>query len=201
MKITKKIDNHYRIIIPKEIRDELGLCKQHDIDIYVEDGKIIIDPHKIHLGEVLSDPITEEKEEIIEPTSKTVELPSIDSLSDTPKKECNKVIKANKDNMKDYVWENGTLKLNTTAYYENIQPDLDKEEEIKIPNTEERISSKIINKEVPKYKRCPQCGGDIEPESKLRLNGKIICKSCVGNLKRDLLYDIFKSKQLSKFDD
>lgn len=192
MKISKKIDDHYRIIIPKEIRDELGLYRKQDIDIYIEDGKIIIDPHKIHLGEVLSDPIIEEK---------PIEMPSIDSLSDTPKKEGNKVIKANKDTMKDYVWENGTLKLNTTTYYENIQPDLDKEEEIKIPNTEERISSKIINKEVPKYKRCPQCGGDIEPESKLRLNGKIICKSCVGNLKRDLLYDIFKAKQLTKFDD
>lgn len=183
MKITKKIDDHYRIIVPKEVRDALKLFKQQEIDIYVEDNKIIIEPHKNSLEKVLEESDIVVKEE---PSNK----PKINRG--------NRVIKANKDNISDYTWKNGTLTLNTDTYFDNIDLKLDneKEEVVKIPSTEERISSKIINKDKPKHELCPQCGGDLESDTKLKINGKRVCKACVANLKRDLIYEINRAQRL-----
>lgn len=40
--IVKKIDEHRRILIPQELRDKIGIKKNSEIELEVEDNKIII---------------------------------------------------------------------------------------------------------------------------------------------------------------
>ena len=102
--IIKKIDDHYRIIIPMEIREKLGIHKQQELEISINKNKqIVIKP-------------------IIEP-----------------------------ENIK-------------------VEEKILKEEPIVIPPLEERISSKILDKDRPKSETCYKCGSPLEEGNRLKLN-------------------------------
>jgi len=40
--ISRPIDELGRIVIPKEIRNALGICPKDEIEIYIEDGNMIM---------------------------------------------------------------------------------------------------------------------------------------------------------------
>lgn len=42
MGINKKIDDLGRVVIPREIREKLGIRKQDELEIYIDDEKIVL---------------------------------------------------------------------------------------------------------------------------------------------------------------
>lgn len=171
MKVIKKIDDCYRILISKEIREKLNLKKYQEIEVELdeEDNKIILTPIEKPSKKVLS-----------EQNNKNIPLEVVNDK---------------------LVYDNARLPLErineTTTVIENKEPDLISElpaskRKFKWNDEIEFITSDKDLKEDDEVNLifCSTCDKVVEPDAYVKINGKRICKDCIKDLKNQLISDI-----------
>lgn len=60
-----KVDSKGRIVLPKEVRERLGITPGTEVDVHEEDGKAVVEP------EAGPDAVLERMEQLVEETSST----------------------------------------------------------------------------------------------------------------------------------
>lgn len=188
MKSTGKVDTSYRITIPKDIRESVGLDIGTKVEIETgNNGNIIISFNsdknntvsvedlptgtKYWENGVLKVKLPDEEKEVCKVSDKKYE-----DLSDTQK---TKIQELAKETLDDKYWENGILKSRLA------QEDLIKQQESLLKQVSEVESKKPIYCE---------CGNEIT-DCKFILNGKRICRACVNKLKGQLRQDIINRQK------
>lgn len=132
MTVNKKFDNSYRIILPAEMLAKLELKTGDEVELKLQDNKIII-ANPENVSEVKSEP---------------------------------PVVESRLDNIISLI----------------------SKEDTKVPAVEEGEPIRL-NRKYRLETRCHQCLSDLG-ESKFKLNGGFICRSCRDALRDQLIFDI-----------
>lgn len=177
MKILRKIDDSYRVLIPQEIRQVLNLTKHQEVELTVDEdnNRIILVPKEEHSDEDLSEPELEENEE----KSDTEDL----GEENIPIKiEDNKLIYGNARLPIKPVTEN-------TRIIDEPKIDKFKPEDVLQFFTPIPLSD-LNDEDLTNLEFCPKCDKVVEPTSYVKVNGKRLCMSCIQDLKDQLKQDI-----------
>ena len=176
MKILRKIDDSYRILIPQEIRQLFNLTKQQEVELTIDE-----DNNRIILTPIEKRPVSDENE--IQPVQKLEQKLSFDYRNTPPIiYYSNKDIDLNSD-------EDIHIKPVTEIYEEPTKIDKFKSDDILQFFTPTPISD-LNDEDLTNLEFCPKCDKVVEPTSYIRVNGKRICMSCIQDLKDQLKQDI-----------
>lgn len=176
MKILRKIDDSYRVLIPQEIRQVLNLTKHQEVELTVDE-----DNNRIILTPIEKRPINDENE--IQPVQKLEQKLPFDYRNTPPI-----IYYSNKD--KDLKSEEHiTVKQDTEINEEPTKIDKFKLEDVLQFFTLIPLSN-LNDEDLTNLEFCPKCDKVVEPTSYVKVNGKRICMSCIQDLKDQLKQDI-----------
>lgn len=210
MKILRKIDDSYRILIPQEIRQLFNLTKQQEVELTVDEvnNKIILTP-------IEKRPVSDENEiqsvqkleqrlpfnyktipSLVHSSNKDKDLNSDEDISE-PELEENEDL--GEENIPIKIEDNkliyGNARLPIKPVTENTriidEPKIDKfkSDDVLQFFTPTPISN-LNDEDLTNLEFCPKCDKVVEPTSYIRVNGKKICMSCIQDLKDQLKQDI-----------
>ena len=176
MKILRKIDDSYRVLIPQEIRQVLNLTKHQEVELTVDE-----DNNRIILTPIEKRPINDENE--IQPVQKLEQKLSFDYRNTPPI-----IYYSNKD--KDLNSDEDVhIKPVTEIYEEPTKIDKFKPEDVLQFFTPTPIGD-LNDEDLTNLEFCPKCDKVVEPTSYVKVNGKRLCMSCIQDLKDQLKQDI-----------
>lgn len=196
MKILRKIDDSYRILIPQEIRQLFNLTKQQEVELTIDE-----DNNRIILTPIEKRPVSDENE--IQPVQKLEQRVSLNYLnvphfnySSNNKEDDLKFNKNIPIEIKDntLVYDNNA-KIHIEPITENTkiidEPKIDK---FKLEDVLQFFTptpiSDLNDEDLTNLEFCPKCDKVVEPTSYVKVNGKRICMSCIQDLKDQLKQDI-----------
>ena len=176
MKILRKIDDSYRVLIPQEIRQVLNLTKHQEVELTVDE-----DNNRIILTPIEECPVNDENE--IQPVQKLEQRLPFDYRNTPPI-----IYYSNKD--KDLKSEEHiTVKQDTEIYEEPTKIDKFKNDDVLQFFTPIPLSN-LNDEDLTNLEFCPKCDKVVEPTSYVKVNGKRLCMSCIQDLKDQLKQDI-----------
>lgn len=177
MKILRKIDDSYRVLIPQEIRQVLNLTKHQEVELIVDE-----DNNRIILTPIEKRPVNDENEIQLEESEEKSDIEDLGEKNIPIKIEDNELI-----------YGNARLPIKPVTESTRIidEPKIDKfkSDDVLQFFTPTPISD-LNDEDLTNLEFCPKCDKVVEPTSYIRVNGKRICMSCIQDLKDQLKQDI-----------
>lgn len=196
MKILRKIDDSYRILIPQEIRQLFNLTKQQEVELTIDE-----DNNRIILTPIEKRPVSDENEiQLVQKLEQRLPfnyktIPHFNYSSNNKKDD----LKSNKNISIE-------IKDNTLIYDNNakihIEPVTENTRIIDEPKIDKFKSDDVLqfftptplsnlnDEDLTNLEFCPKCDKVVEPTSYVKVNGKRLCMSCIQDLKDQLKQDI-----------
>ena len=196
MKILRKIDDSYRILIPQEIRQLFNLTKQQEVELTIDE-----DNNRIILTPIEKRPVSDENEiQLVQKLEQRLPfnyktIPHFNYSSNNKR-----------DNLKSNKNISIEIKDNTLIYDNNakihIEPVTENTRIIDEPKIDKFKSDDVLqfftptplsnlnDEDLTNLEFCPKCDKVVEPTSYVKVNGKRLCMSCIQDLKDQLKQDI-----------